>query len=32
LQRGARVLQLIFFELDEEVEGGYRGKYQGENM
>jgi dUTP pyrophosphatase len=32
LQRGARVLQLIFFELEEEVEGGYEGKYQGENM
>lgn len=32
LQRGARVLQLIFFELDEGVEEGYSGKFQGENV
>lgn len=31
LQRNARVLQLVFFELTQETEG-YRGVYQGENI
>jgi dUTP pyrophosphatase len=32
LQRGARILQLIFFLMGEEVNEGYNGKYQGENL
>ena len=31
LQRGARVLQLVFFRLATATAEGYRGKYQGEN-
>ena len=31
LQRNARVLQLVFFELTGETEG-YQGVYQGENI
>ncbi len=31
LQRNARIIQLIFFELTQETEG-YRGVYQGENL
>lgn len=31
LQRGARVLQLVFFRLGSPVAEGYRGRYQGEN-
>ena len=31
LQRNARILQLVFFQLTQETEG-YRGAYQGENM
>jgi dUTP pyrophosphatase len=31
LQRGARVLQLVFFRLSSPTAEGYRGKYQGEN-
>jgi dUTP pyrophosphatase len=31
LQRNARILQLVFFQLTQETEG-YRGVYQGENM
>ena len=31
LQRNARMVQLIFFQLTAETEG-YRGKYQGENI
>ena len=31
LQKNARVLQLIFFELTQETEG-YHGAYQGENI
>ncbi len=31
LQRNARILQLVFFELTGETEG-YRGVYQGENI
>lgn len=32
LQRGARLLQLIFFKLGYELEGGYEGVYKGENV
>jgi dUTP pyrophosphatase len=32
LQRGARVMQLVFFGLMETVERGYQGIYQGENI
>ena len=31
LQRGARVLQLVFFRLSTATAEGYRGRYQGEN-
>ena len=31
LQRNARIIQLVFFELTRETEG-YQGTYQGENM
>jgi len=31
LQKNARIIQLVFFQLDKETEG-YRGKYQGENI
>ena len=31
LQRNARIIQLVFFELTSETEG-YQGTYQGENM
>lgn len=31
LQRGARVLQLVFFRLSAPTAEGYRGIYQGEN-
>ena len=31
LQRNARILQLVFFQLTQETEG-YRGAYQGENI
>ena len=31
LQRGARVLQLVFFRLMAPTADGYRGRYQGEN-
>jgi len=31
LQRGARVLQLVFFRLSSATAEGYRGRYQGEN-
>ncbi len=31
LQRDARIVQLVFFQLTRETEG-YRGAYQGENM
>jgi dUTP pyrophosphatase len=31
VQRGARVLQLVFFGLAQETAHGYRGVYQGEN-
>lgn len=32
LQRGARVMQLVFFGLTESVERGYQGIYQGESI
>ncbi|TME38787.1 MAG: deoxyuridine 5'-triphosphate nucleotidohydrolase [Chloroflexi bacterium] len=32
LQRGARVLQLVFFRLSTPAAEGYRGRYQGENL
>jgi dUTP pyrophosphatase len=31
LQRGARVLQLVFFRLSSPTAEGYRGRYHGEN-
>ena len=31
LQKNARIIQLIFFQLSQETEG-YRGVYQGENL
>ena len=31
LQRNARIVQLVFFQLTQETEG-YRGAYQGENI
>ncbi len=31
LQKNARIVQLVFFQLTEETEG-YQGTYQGENM
>ena len=31
VQRGARVLQLVFMRLEQATRDGYRGKYQGEN-
>jgi dUTP pyrophosphatase len=30
--RGARLLQLVFFRLDQGTGEGYRGAYQGENL
>ncbi len=30
VQRGARVLQLVFMRLEQPTRDGYRGKYQGE--
>ena len=32
LQRGARLLQLIFFRLPRPVSKGYQGRFQGENL
>ena len=32
LQRNARILQLVFFLLDQEVSQGYSGRFQGENI
>ena len=32
VERDARLLQLVFFALDEAVGSGYRGAYQGENL
>jgi dUTP pyrophosphatase len=31
LQRGARVLQIVFFRLASATGEGYRGRYHGEN-
>jgi dUTP pyrophosphatase len=31
LQKNARIIQLVFFQLSQETEG-YKGKYQGENI
>ena len=31
LQRGARVLQLVFFRLSSPTVEGYKGRYHGEN-
>jgi dUTP pyrophosphatase len=31
IQRNARIVQLVFYRLEEETEG-YNGKYQGENI
>ena len=32
LQRGARLMQLIFFRLPKPASQGYQGRYQGENL
>lgn len=32
LEKGARLLQLIFFKLGSELETGYDGEYRGENI
>jgi dUTP pyrophosphatase len=32
VQRGARLMQLVFFRLSGEGEGGYSGRYLGENL
>lgn len=32
IQRGARILQLVFYRLGEPAVAGYRGRYQGENV
>ncbi len=32
IKKDARVLQLLFFRLDEEVRKGYEGRYQNENI
>lgn len=32
VQRGARVMQLVFFHLSSETANAYRGRYQGENL
>ena len=32
LQRGARLMQLVFFRLAQPVSQGYQGRYQGENL
>lgn len=32
LQRGARLMQLIFFRMAQPVSQGYQGRFQGENL
>ena len=32
LQKDARVMQLVFFRLEQPAEAGYSGRYQGENL
>lgn len=32
VQRGARLMQLVFFRLSEALETGYSGRYLGENL
>jgi dUTP pyrophosphatase len=32
LQRGARLMQLVFFPLSQPVDQGYRGRFLGENL
>lgn len=32
LQKDARVMQLVFFRLEQPAEAGYAGRYQGENL
>ncbi|HEX6513699.1 MAG TPA: deoxyuridine 5'-triphosphate nucleotidohydrolase [Chloroflexota bacterium] len=32
LQKDARIMQLVFFRLDQPAEAGYSGQYQGENL
>ena len=32
LQKDARVMQLVFFRLEQATERGYAGRYQGENL
>jgi dUTP pyrophosphatase len=32
LQKDARVMQLVFFRLEQATETGYSGRYQGENV
>lgn len=32
LQRGARLMQIVFFRLEQPLEQGYRGRYQSEGL
>ena len=32
VQKGARLVQLVFFPLDDPTGPGYQGRYQGENL
>jgi dUTP pyrophosphatase len=32
LRKNARIIQLLFYELHAEVEEGYKGQYQHENI
>jgi dUTP pyrophosphatase len=32
LQKDARLMQLVFFRLEQPTEAGYAGRYQGENL
>ncbi len=32
VQKGARLVQLVFFRLDDPTGPGYQGRYQGENL
>ena len=32
LQKDARIMQLVFFRLEEPTQAGYAGRYQGENL
>ena len=32
LQKDARIMQLVFFRMEQPTEAGYSGRYQGENL